>query len=185
MTTNDLTIDCIIAIDPGANGGIAVYSQGQVESVKMPKEVTDVVEYINYWKSIRKPIVFLEKLNIRPDDVSVSNDGQSNMGKLYRIQKMIANFEGLKAAIQFSGVPFVLVHPMKWQSGLKMRIKGEEKAERKKRYKEVAQSLYKSQKATMWNCDALLIMHFARKVLVNDLQWVLSQLPSNEQKKLF
>lgn len=181
----ELNIDCIIAIDAGANGGISVYSEGQVTSVKMPREVAKVAEYIKYWQSIRRPIVFLEKLSVRPDDTSVGEDGNVNMGKLYRIQKMIANFEGLKAAIQFCGVPYVLVHPMKWQSGLKLRIKGEEKAERKNRYKQVASTLYPKQKVALWNADALLIMHFARVVLKNDLPWVLAQLPANEKDKLF
>lgn len=185
MKAKELKIDCIIAIDAGANGGISVYSQGQVESVKMPKNIKDVAEYINYWKGIRKPIVFLEKINVRPDDASVGADGKVNMGKLYRIQKMMANFESLKAAIQFCDVPYVLVHPMKWQSGLKLRIKGEEKTERKARYKSIAKSFYPRQNVTLWNADALLIMHFARYILVNDLKWVLAQLPEQEQTKLF
>lgn len=179
-----INIDCIIAIDAGANGGISVFSNGEVVSVKMPRDIAQVADYINYWKGIRKPVVFLEKLNVRPDDASVGEDGKVNMGKLYRIQKMIANFEGLKAAIQFCGVPYVLVHPMKWQSGLKLRIKGEEKAERKNRYKKVAKTLYPAQNVTLWNADALLIMHFARVVLKNDLPWVLAQLPENEKDKL-
>lgn len=182
----EIKIDCIIAIDAGAQGGIAVFRPNEpVQVVKMPKDYQDVMAYINYYKEISNPIVFLEKLNVRPDDVKADENGNVNMGKLYRIQKMMANFEALKVMIEVCDVPFVLVHPMKWQSVLKLRIKGEEKADRKKRYKDVAQSLYPATKATMWNCDALLIMHFARKVLANDLEWVKSQLPRRIQTALF
>ena len=45
------------------------------------------------------------------------------MGKLYRIQKMLQNFEHLKAIITVAEIPFVLVNAMKWQNDLKLRIK--------------------------------------------------------------
>lgn len=180
-----MKINCIIAIDPGANGGIAVWQTDPngtsvVHSVKMPKDTKQLQEYINYWRGIRNPIVFIEKLSVRPDDVA-----GDNFGKVQRITKMLANFEKLKALMELVEVPFVLVHPMKWQNALKLRVKGEEKAERKKRYKEVAQSYYPTQKVTMWNADALLIMHFARYILVNDLKWVKQQLPAQVEKTLF
>ena len=39
-----MKVDCIIGIDPGANGGIAVYRvHGQkVDVLKMPKELSDL-----------------------------------------------------------------------------------------------------------------------------------------------
>ncbi len=180
----EIKVNCIIAIDPGTNGGISVCREGSVTAVKMPKTLEDLKAYIEYWASISQPIVFIEKLSVRPDDVAVSDTG-ANMGKLYRIQKMIANYEQLKTTIELSGVPYVLVHPMKWQNGLNLRIKGEEKAERKRRYKDVAQNLYPAVKATMFNCDALLIMHFARHALATMQDWVLENVPHRMQNKLF
>lgn len=82
------------------------------------------------------------------------------------------------------GLPYVLVHPMSWQSRLGLRIKGEEKKERKARYKVEAEKLYGGN-VTLWNADALLIMHFGRYVLKNDVRWLLKNLPDKEQCKLF
>ena len=103
-----IEINCIIGIDPGANGGIAIWIEGAKTKVaKMPKDSTDLCEFFAYYRENYKPIVFLEKLSIRPDDVRV--EGQSaNMGKLYRIQKMIANYEHLRALIETAGIPYVL-----------------------------------------------------------------------------
>lgn len=69
-------------------------------------------------------------MSVRPDDVTVGDAG-ANMGKLYRIQKMLQNFEHLKAIITVAEIPFVLVNAMKWQNDLKLRIKV--KGKRRKR----------------------------------------------------
>lgn len=178
-----ITINCVIGIDPGAQGGIAIYRVGDpVKAVKMPKDISELGEFLKYYAETTKPIVFLEKLSVRPDDVT---DG--NMGKLYRIQKLMANFEHLKAIIELSGIPYVLTHPLTWQTKLKLRIKGqkEEKADRKRRYQETAQKLYPEVKVTLWNSDALLLMHFGRWALVNEVNWVKANLPQKEQYKLF
>ena len=184
---NKIKINCVIGIDPGAGGGLAVFIPGQLtKAVKMPKEITELRDFFAYYADNYKPIVFLEKLSVRPDDVVVQGD-RAAMGKLYRIQKLMANFEHLKALIETSGIPYVMVHPASWQTKLKLRIRGEkiEKAERKHRYQEKAASLYPSIKTTLWNADALLIMHFGRWALVNDSNWVKSNLPAREYTKLF
>lgn len=183
-----LKINCVIGIDPGANGGISVFIPGnKTKTVKMPKDNNDLADFLNYYNENYKPIIFLEKLSIRPDDVAVGADGKVNMGKVFRIQKMMANFEQLKALIAVTGIPYVLVHPQKWISYLKLRrtdIK-EEKADRKRRFCRIAGEWYPDVKTTLWNADALLIMHFGRKVLVNDIDWIKSNLPIREQSKIF
>lgn len=183
-----IKINCVIGIDPGANGGLAVFIPGnEVKVVKMPKDLMDLRDFFAYYAETYKPIIFLEKLTVRPDDITPDASGKANMGKLYRIQRMMANFEHLKALIETAGIPYVLVHPLSWQTKLKLRVKGqkEEKAERKKRYQEKAQSLYPQVKVTLWNADALLIMHFGRWALVNEPSWVKANLPEREHSKLF
>ena len=185
-----IKIDCVIGIDPGAAGGLAVFLPGQnPKVVKMPSDIRELADFFAYYAENYKPIIFLEKLSVRPDDVAVQGD-KASMGKLYRIQKMLANFEHLKALIETAGIPYVLVHPGKWTSYLGLRITSrngvkETKQERKNRYKEFAQKNYPSVKVALWNADALNIMHFARKVLVNDLPWVRANLPIRERTKLF
>lgn len=186
--SDKLTIDCVIGIDPGGNGGIAVFIPGRpVRTLKMPKDMKDLRVFLSYYCENFKPIVFLEKLSVRPDDVSVDESGQTNMGKLFRVQKMIANYEQLKATIEMTGIPYILTHPMTWQTKLKLRIKGskEEKADRKRRYADYATSLHYVKRATLWNADALLILHFGRWVLVNEPDWVRANLPKREHDKLF
>lgn len=183
-----IRINCVIGIDPGRQGGIAVFLPNRIEPkvVRMPKDIRELGEFFAYYAENFQPIVFLEKLSVRPDDVTAEGS-KPNMGKLYRIQKLMANYEHLKALIETSGIPYIMVHPMTWQTKLRLRVAGskEEKAERKRRYQEKAATLYPSVKVTLWNADALLIMHFGRYILVNDINWVRQQLPEREYQKLF
>ena len=184
-----MKIDCIVGIDPGANGGIVCWRPNhKTTAVRMPKELNELKEYLEYLKGICSPLIFLEKLSVRPDDVSCG-EGGVNMGKMYRIQKMIGNYEQLKTTITLCGIPFCMVHPMKWQNELHLRIvrKGfhEEKADRKRRFKEAAAKLYPDIKATLWNSDATLIMHFGRYILQNNIGWVRENLPKQMHDRLF
>ena len=144
------------------------------------------INLINFQLFRSKKSVFLEKLSVRPDDV-VADGSRVNMGKLYRIQQMMANYEHLKALIETTGIPYVMVHPASWQSKLKLRMPGlkEEKEQRKHRYQAKAAELYPGNRVTLWNADALLIMHFGRWALVNEPTWVKANLPEREQSKLF
>lgn len=182
-----IKINCVIGVDPGAGGGIAVFVSGyNTKALKMPKDITELRDFFAYYNDNFKPIVFLEKLSVRPDDVMVQGD-RAAMGKLYRIQKMMANFEHLKALIEMAGIPYVLTHPLTWQTKLKLRVRGqhEEKADRKRRYKEAAAQYYPGVNVTLWNADALLLMHFGRWALVNEPKWVKANLPEREYQKLF
>lgn len=179
-------INCVIGIDPGAQGGLAVFIPNhRIVTVKMPKDVRELADFFQYYKDTFKPIVFLEKLSIRPDDVT-EEGGKTNMGKLFRIQKMMANYEHLKVLLETSGIPYAMVHPISWQTKLRLRDrKFKSKGERKNFFKEYAQKLYPDAAATLWNADALLIMHFGRWALVNDRSWVMANIPGKEHEKLF
>lgn len=175
---NKIKIDCIIGIDPGASGGITVWRPNNKEiSVKIPKDVKAFKEFLEYYKEVANPIVFIEKVQMHKSD--------AYGGKMFGIEKLIKNLQQLETTIEILEIPFVKVHPMTWQSDLKLRRKGEEKPSRKKRYKEVSQNYYPDLKATMWNCDATLIMHFGRFVLRNNVKWVLENLPERNHDKLF
>ena len=77
-----MKIDCIIGIDPGANGGIVKWRPNKkITAIKMPRDLTELRNYLEYLKTICSPIVFLEKLSVRPDDIVPGTDGV-NMGKL-------------------------------------------------------------------------------------------------------
>lgn len=187
MEEKRIRINAVIGVDPGNQGGIAVFIPGQnPKVVKMPKDIRELADFFAYYKENYKPIVFLEKLSVRPDDVVVQGD-RAAMGKMYRIQKLMANFEHLKAIIETAGIPYVLCHPLSWQTKLKLRVRGEheEKAARKRRYADHAAKLYPSVKVALWNADAILLMHFGRWALVNEPNWVKANLPEREYQKLF
>lgn len=143
----------------------------------MPKEDTELIGFFRYYCENFDAICFLEKLSIRHDDLVSS-------GKVYHIQKMLANYEHLKAMLEVSEMPYVMVHPLSWQSRLRLRIKGEEKTARKRRYAEIAKAMYPAVKVTLWNADALMILTFGRYILANDLKWLRTNLPSKELSKL-
>ena len=175
-----MQIDCVIGIDPGKSGGIAIWRPNyKTETKKMPDDLIELVEWFDYMLKICHPIVFVEKVQLRPDDIV------GNPGKAFRIQKMLADFEKLKTIMTVTDIPFCMVNPMKWQSVLKLRVKGEEKPARKHRYQREAAKLYPEVKATLWNSDALLIMHFGRNMLANDEKWILQNLPEKLHDKLF
>lgn len=179
---DEIKVNIVIGIDPGKQGGIAIYERGSesIKTIKMPETAEDMAALFSHYAENYRPIAFLEKLNVHRDDVSIP-------GKIFGIQKLMANFEQLKAALELSGVPYCLVHPLSWEHRLGLRVKGlkEEKAERKRRYAAYAGRLYPLHRVTLWNADAILLMHFGRAVLANDLNWVISNLPEREQGKLF
>ena len=183
MNINDF--NCIIGVDCGRQGGIAVWTKDNVKVVKMPKDLNELTPFLQYYKENYNPIAFIEKLTVRPDDISVQN-GQPNFGKLFRIQKMLANYEQLKLVFENAGVPFCLCHPMTWESRLKVRSQIKlEKAERKKRYADFARKWFPQVKVTLWNADALLILAFGQMMIENEPKWIYSNLPQKLYEKLF
>lgn len=176
-----MEFDAIIGIDPGANGGIALYRPGtNIKVIRMPKKIADIRDFLQYVKEIAKrPIIFIEKVQLRSDDVN------SNPGKAFRIQQLLMAFQQLKDYIEIEDIPYIQIHPMSWQSTLKLRKVSEEKTERKNRYKQAAQYYYPTVKATLWNADAILIMHAGRVKLKNDPNWVIQNLPSRVVNSLF
>lgn len=170
----NLQFDCIIGIDPGSNGGIAVWRENQkVQTIKMPENLIDLREYLQYIKTIAKnPIVFLEKVQLRSDDI------KDNPGKAFRIQQLLMSVQQLKDYITVEGIPYILVHPINWQSYLKLRKQKEDKTERKNRYKKVAAYYYPDIKPTLWNADAILLMQFGRLKQHKEPEWIKLNLPS-------
>lgn len=170
--------DVIIGIDPGSNGGMAVWIDGRIETKKMPaKRMADFNEYLKYLQSISQKgvLALVEKVQFRHED--------AEGGKMFRMEKLMANFERIKMGLELEKIPYVMVHPMTWQAALKLRKEGEEKEDRKRRYREVAGKMT-GKKATLWNADAILIMALGVKKEKTDPSWIDARMPENyyEQK---
>lgn len=176
----NMNFDCIIGVDPGSNGGLAIWRPNQnVQTIRMPKDLKELKGYFDYINSIcKRPIIFLEKVQLRHDDVG-------SPGKAFRIKQLLESFQKLKDIIEFANIPYCLVHPISWQIYLKLVKKNEEKKERKNRYKRAAEFYYPEINATLWNADAVLIMHFGRLKRQNDPDWISKNLPSDVKDSIF
>jgi hypothetical protein len=182
VINNNFVCECVIGIDPGFSGGIAVWTPNSItKTVKMPRDIIDICEYLEYIKSITKhQLVFLEKVQM-----FMSDSDDKNRGKQFSIGKLLEQSKELKNSLKILHLPYILVHPMTWQSYLNLRRKDDkDKTERKDRYKNAAQNIFQDCKVTLWNCDALLLIEFGRKKLSYDLDWIRENLPKPAQEKL-
>lgn len=164
----------IFTIDPGRlNGGIVKYTD-KYEVYQMSK-MNDFVVLVDFWKSqaaiCKVPLVFIEKINTFSSDTGP---------RQWRLDKLKKHYTELISAIKLSGIPYVEVMPVVWQSYLKIRIKSEEYDARKNRFKDIAKEWFGDQKVYGWNADAFLMMRFAQHKLNYDHRWIISRL--NEKK---
>ena len=184
----------ILGIDPGVSGGLAVYSiyKQTIFAGKMPtykidtakktargnfkkRTLTDVPilqDRLKDYKQEGNVICFIEKVQ------SHKSDTDENPGKRFQIDKMLANYESIKACLSLFDIDYVEVHPLSWQSYLNLKkLKGEQPKDRKNRYKEVAQQWFPTVKVNKAVADALIMCRFGFMKLNHDRDWV-------EQKKV-
>lgn len=172
-----MIVETIIGIDPGKGGGVAVYRPNrEVQVYKMP-DFDTLAELLKVIREMDKYIlVFMEKVQMR--------HGDKHSGKMFRMEKMLANYEQVKAIMKLLKIPFCLVHPMKWQGVMNLRKQGEEYGEKKKRFNLIAKNIYPAIGITLATCDAVLIMEFGRKILRVDPMWVKENVPDEALKML-
>ena len=150
---------------------------------KTAKEISQMIEYLGeITETFAEKLCFIEKVNMFR--------GDNAAGKQFGIEKLVANFNFLKASLVANKIPFVEVAPVTWQSQLKLILpKAERKEEtqtmRKGRYKERAQDIFKALTVTLWNSDALLIMYFGFMKLQHDRDWIQEKMPQEEWENLF
>lgn len=171
----------IIAIDSGASGAICLKTvKGQIISVKMPKENTDIYELFRDWtETYGKSIVFIEKVMHWGSD-------DDSPGKKFGIAKMMKNYNSLILSIQIMKIPYVEVMAYTWQKKLGLRKKYKDKQQRKNAFKRFSAAQYPTVKVTLYNADALCVMSFATYVLKYNPSWAHERikLPKGVQTKL-
>lgn len=143
----------IIAIDPGAAGGIAVYSverEAVIDLMKMPETPQDILEVFTRYAN--NSICYLEKVGGLP---GMGGSAMFNFGK---------GFGRLEMALLCKKIPTVEVTPQKWQKELQLGTKGKMSTTQwKNKLRERAQQLYPNVgKITLATSDALLILEYAR-----------------------
>ncbi len=144
----------ILAIDPGATGGIAL-QQGsdRVTAYAMPDTEGDVLNLLR---------------SLVPDpanSVAVIEEVGGYVGKIQPGSSMFTfgrGFGFLLGVLQALGVRVELVRPQKWQKALGLGTSRAcaTKSAWKNKLKSEAQRLYPAIKVTLSNCDALLILEY-------------------------
>jgi hypothetical protein len=152
----------IVAVDPGASGGIACHSViGGVESltvIPMPKTEGDFIHFMHGIKckaELNNVQVYMYLEEIRP---WVPKD------RVFAILKLYGNYKFLLGVFQTLGFKVVVVGAAKWQSFFSLgRKKGKSATKWKNELKSEAQRRFPTQKVTLKTADALLILEYGLK----------------------
>lgn len=152
----------ILAIDPGASGGIAISLEGSPPSfTNMPETVHDLVDLLEgvaIEASNGSAHAYLEQVGGYIGGMGAPGSAMFNFGQNY------GQIIGILAAYK---IPFTLVRPQKWQGALSLgNSKGITKTEWKNKLKAKAQQLFPTNKITLATADAALIWHAASKNLL-------------------
>ena len=142
----------VIGIDPGKNGGIAVWDQSITKAVKCPKTVLEMSSVINScttigWVDNHKIVAYIENVWAFPTD---ARSAAFKFGVNYGL------WHGVLAS---NKIETFTVVPRAWQRHCEKREKIElpkDKKQRKHKLKEIA-SNYTDKRVTLYNADAILI----------------------------
>lgn len=151
----------IIAIDPGKEGGIVVFSSTKnemIEVIHMPETPQFLHNFLKKYQ--KKSICYLEKVGGLP---GMGGSSMFNFGK---------GFGWLEMALVVNKIPTIEVTPQKWQKELQLGNKGNKTTNQwKTKLMERAQQIYpsvggkfnlKTKKDWTRVSDALLILEYAR-----------------------
>ena len=141
----------IIAIDPGANGGLAVegWDIGGTDVYKMPDTYPNIFDLLmELDTNLIKPRAVVEKVGMH----RAGNNASASA-------KFARHVGHLEMALYIVGIPVEWVTPQKWMQSLGSLPK--DKAQRKRKIKELMQARYPDIEVTLWNADALGILTWA------------------------
>lgn len=141
----------IIAIDPGKNGGIAIYSFEKhklVEVAKMPPTPQELLSFLRFYQF--NSVCYLEKVGGLP---GMGGSAMFNFGK---------GFGHIEMALLCAKIPTNEILPQKWQKFLSLGTKGSKStSEWKNKLKARAEQLFPDAgKITLATSDALLILKY-------------------------
>ena len=141
----------IIAIDPGKNGGIAIYSFEKnklIEVVKMPPTPQELLSFLRLYQF--NSVCYLEKVGGLP---GMGGSAMFNFGK---------GFGHIEMALLCAKIPTNEVLPQKWQKFLSLGTKGSKStSEWKNKLRTRAEQLFPNAgKITLATSDALLILKY-------------------------
>ena len=142
-----------IGIDVGKSGGIAIIDSisedSPLKAFKCPETVFDQSQLVQWhrWES-RKTMCVIEKVHSMP---------KQGVKSMFTFGKNFGQWLGILSAFE---IPYIEVQPKKWQAYYGAMPK--DKKTRKNQLKHLAQSLYPSDKVTLYTADAILMAHYCR-----------------------
>jgi hypothetical protein len=139
----------MLAIDPGASGGIAyIDEEGIVRAMPMPEGMTEQIEAIQMLRAAGHLKAMMENVGFHmPGNSAVATS------------KFARHCGHLEAACYACGVSVQYVAPQSWMK--KLGTWSKDKRERKAQIKEAMARLYPHLKVTLKTADALGILTFA------------------------
>jgi Holliday junction resolvasome RuvABC endonuclease subunit len=143
---------CWAGIDPGANGGIAVATDtGEYIAWRMPGRDDEIASLIRTIAGEYAPELWaIENVHAMPGNGVVSTF------------KFGRAFGFLLGVIHAFELPFILVSPQRWQSGLGIRSHGDKRVT-----KAAALELKPDGRVTHATSEALLIAEYAKRTAEN------------------
>lgn len=141
----------LIAIDPGAKGGIAVFDGETTKAYAMPETPKDILYCIDAIAITDSDIrCVVEKVGFH-----VKGNSASSSCKFAR------HCGHVEMALIALGIPFSDVTPQKWMKWL--GALPSDKTARKNAIKDNMQRLHPDIRVTLWNSDALALLEWAKK----------------------
>jgi hypothetical protein len=140
----------MIAIDPGASGGIAYIDDGEVQAVPMPEGMSEQIDLIRGLARVGHHYCTIENVG----GYMPGNSGPAAC-------KFARHVGHLEAACYCLGISVTKVAPQTWMKAVGTFSK--EKKERKAQIKEAMARLYPHLKVTLKTADALGILTFAMR----------------------
>lgn len=140
----------IIAIDQGANGGIATNEGGGISAILMPSGMTAICDTLHDIK-LPDQIAYIERVG----NYVAGNAGPS-------AAKFARHCGHIEAALYMLGIPTIEVTPKTWMKAVGPFPK--DKSARKKAIKEAMARRYPNLKVTLKTADALGILTYAMEL---------------------
>ena len=142
-----------IGIDVGKSGGIAIIDSisedSPLKAFKCPETVHDMAGLIQWSKwDCRKTMCVIEKVHSMP---------KQGVKSMFTFGMNFGQWLGILSAFE---IPYIEVTPQKWMKYYGAMPK--DKKARKTHLKHIAQSLYPSDKVTLYTADAILMAHYCR-----------------------
>lgn len=147
----------VLAIDPGASGGVAVSAFGKTDCHAMPVTDGDRLEFIRSFKRTSDTegatcVCVLEEVN---GFVGKAQPGSAMF-------KFGEHYGFIKGVVQALGIKLVLVRPQIWQKAFSLGTASRcaSKSEWKNKLKAEAQRRFPDLNVTLKTADALLILEW-------------------------